>query len=64
MYDLILDVFLYWKLFSAEILKNFRKCHFWANVMLRQSRLRASRASPAQKSRGLRVVAEMILKSF
>ena len=31
-------------------------CHFWANVMLRQSRLRASRASPAQKSQGLRVV--------
>ena len=31
-------------------------CHFRANVMLRQSRIRASRASPAQKSRGLRVV--------
>ena len=28
----------------------------YANVILRQSRLRASRASPAQKSRGLRVV--------
>ena len=43
------------KLFSAEIWK-MAKCHFWANVMLRQSRLRASRASPAQKSQGLRVV--------
>ena len=31
-------------------------CHFWAAVMLRQSRIQASRASPAQKSRGLRVV--------
>ena len=30
--------------------------HFWADVMLRQSHLRASRASPAQKSQGLRVV--------
>ena len=29
---------------------------FWADVMLRQSRVRASRASPAQKSQGLRVV--------
>jgi hypothetical protein len=37
------------KLFSAEIWK-MAECHFWANVMLRQSRLRASRASPAQKS--------------
>ena len=25
------------------------ECHFWADVMLRQSRLQASRASPAQK---------------
>ena len=32
------------------------KCHFWGNVMLRQSRLWASRASPAQKSKSLRVV--------
>ena len=32
------------------------ECQFWANVMLRQSRLRASRASPAQKLQGLRVV--------
>ena len=32
------------------------KCHFWANVMLRQSHVQASRASPAQKSQGLRVV--------
>ena len=31
-------------------------CHFWADVMLRQSHVRASRASPAQKWRGLRVV--------
>ena len=36
--------------FSAEIWK-MSECHFWANVMLRQSRLRASRASPAQNSR-------------
>jgi hypothetical protein len=33
-----------------------KECHFWAYVMLRQPRFRASRASPAQKSRGLRVV--------
>ena len=32
------------------------ECHFWANVMLRQSHVRASRNSPAQKSQGLRVV--------
>ena len=32
------------------------ECHFWANVILRQSRLWASRVSPAQKSQGLRVV--------
>ena len=43
------------KLFSAEIWK-MAECHFWADVMLRQSHLRASRASPAQKSQGLRVV--------
>ena len=43
------------KLFSVEILK-MAECHFWANVMLRQSRVLASRASPAQKSQGLRVV--------
>ena len=30
--------------------------HFWANVMLRQPRVRASRASPAQKWPVLRVV--------
>ena len=29
---------------------------FWANVMLRQSHVWASRASPAQKPQGLRVV--------
>ena len=43
------------KLLSAEIWKN-TECHFWANVMLRQPRIQASRASSAQKSRGLRVV--------
>ena len=32
------------------------ECHFWANLMLIQSRVQASRASPAQKSQGLRVV--------
>ena len=32
------------------------ECHFWANVMLRQSHVQVSRASPAQKSQGLRVV--------
>ena len=32
------------------------ECHFWADVMLRQSRVCASRSSPAQKSQGLRVV--------
>ena len=30
--------------------------HFWINVMLRQPHVRASRASPAQKSKGLRMV--------
>ena len=39
-----------------DCLNIMSECHFWANVMLRQSRLRASRASPSQKSRGLRVV--------
>ena len=32
------------------------ECHFWADVMLRQPRIWASRASPAQKSQGLRVI--------
>ena len=31
------------------------ECHFWADVMLRQPRIWASRASPAQKSQGLRI---------
>ena len=35
-----------WKHFSAEILK-ILECHFGADVMLRQSRLWASKASPA-----------------
>ena len=39
-----------WKLFSAEIWKML-ECHFWSDVMFR-----ASRASLAQKSQGLRVV--------
>ena len=43
-----------WKFFSAEIWKML-ECHFLANVMLRQSRLWATRASPAQKWQGLRV---------
>jgi hypothetical protein len=28
------------------------ECHFWANVMLRQSRVHASRVSPAQRFAG------------
>ena len=32
------------------------ECHFLVDVMLRQSRIMASRASPAQKSQDLRVV--------
>ena len=32
------------------------ECHLWVDVMLRQSRLWASRASPAQKRQDLRVV--------
>ena len=32
------------------------ECHFWANVMLRQSHVWASRTFPAQKSQSLRVV--------
>ena len=43
------------KLFFAEIWK-ITACHFWADVMLRQPRIQASRVSTAQKSRGLRVV--------
>ena len=43
------------KLFSAKIWK-LASCHFWAIVMLRQSRLRATRASPAKRLQGLRVV--------
>ena len=39
--------------------------HIWAHVMLRQTRIRASRASPAQKSRGLRVVVlQKLFKSY
>ena len=44
-----------WKLFSADIWKML-EYHFRDDVMLRQSCLQASGASPAQKSRGLRVV--------
>ena len=44
-----LETFFCWNL------KNVRMS-IWANVMLRKSRLWASRASPAQKSRSLRVV--------
>ena len=44
-----------WKLFSADIWKML-ECHFWTYVMLRQSRVGASRASPAQRSQDLRVV--------
>ena len=43
------------EIFFCRNLKNVGMS-FWANVTLRQSCLRASRASPAQKSRGLRVV--------
>ena len=43
------------EIFFCRNLKNFGMS-FWANLMLGLSRLRASRASPAQKSRGLRVV--------
>ena len=43
------------KLFSVEIWK-MPECHFWADVMLGQPRVPASRASPAQKSTCLRVV--------
>ena len=44
-----------WKLFSADIWKILER-HFWATLKLRQSLFWASRASPAQKSQGLRVV--------
>ena len=40
--------------FSAE--SWMTECHFWTNVMLRQPHVQASRASPAQKSKGLKVV--------
>ena len=42
------------KLFSPEIWK-VKKCHVWADVIVRQPRFRASRASPVQQSRGLRL---------
>ena len=39
--------------------------HFSADVMLRQPRFRASRASPAQKSRGLRVeLSQKLFKGY
>ena len=41
--------------FFCRNLKNY-SVSFWAHVMLRELRIWASRASPAQKSRGLRVV--------
>ena len=41
--------------FSAEIWK-ITEFHFWAIVLLRQPLVQASRASPAQKLWGLRVV--------
>ena len=44
-----------WETLFCRNLKG-AKCHFWADVMLRQPRFWASRASPAQKMRGLRVV--------
>ena len=34
------------------------KCHFWANVILRQPHVWGSRASPAQKSK------DLILETF
>ena len=41
------------------------KFYFWTDVMLRQPRLRASRASPSQKYRGLRVVLhQKLFKAF
>ena len=43
------------KLFCAEIRK-MAEFHFWANVMLRQPQVRASRTSPAQRLRGLMVI--------
>jgi hypothetical protein len=43
-----------WKLFPRNL--KMTEFHFSANVMLRQPRVRASRASPAEKSQGLRVV--------
>ena len=41
--------------FFCKIWKMF-ECQFWANVMLRQFRIWASRDSPAQKSQDLRAV--------
>jgi hypothetical protein len=39
--------------------------HFWANVMLRQPRVRASTASPGQKWQGLRAVLfQKLFKSY
>ena len=48
------------KLFSAEIWK-MPGCHFCTNVMLKQSHVQASRASPGQKWPDLRV---FISKTF
>ena len=46
----------FFKFVSRETNLKFGKCRNVIFVMLRQSRLRASRVSPAQKSQGLRVV--------
>ena len=43
------------KTFFCRNLK-MAECHFLAHVMSRQSHVQASRASPAQKSQGLRVI--------
>ena len=42
--------------FILQIFVKMSECQFWANIMLRQSCVQASRASPAEKSQGLRVV--------
>ena len=41
---------------NTRATSKMEECHFWADVILRQPRFRASRASLGKKSRGLRVV--------
>ena len=51
-------------LLSSRKIWKMTKFHFWAGLMLRQPRVRASRASPAQKCRCLRVNYSKLFMGF